>query len=113
MILFTYDQLRFFDNKFSIKRSKRESGYEPTSKPVTCLEIFNERFTNNTSQDASSCQEELEKEYANWTKTLAFSTDCVYWCDAKDYPKSIFNIRERREGKFLWYRGLFNFHWDV
>ena len=108
VILFTFDHLRLVDYEYSMNRSKREAEFEPTPKQETCLDKFNEGFTNNTSQLAASCRETLEIENHNWSTALPHTTDCIYWCDSKDYPKSMFNIRTRKKGAFAFYRGYFN-----
>ena len=93
--LFSDQTLHFFS--FFVHRA--------TAKEKTCLDRFDEVFINNTSHHAASCREELENQ--RWNISLPESADCIYWCDAKDYPKSIFNIRTRQKGAFAFYRGYF------
>ena len=106
VILFTVNKLSFLKDDFSLQRSKRQVDNKGrwTSNDQKCLDRFITDSIKLSNPKASSCRKELEKEYDSWNISLGYNSACVYWCDSTDYPKSMFKIRTRQQGAFLFYR---------
>jgi len=87
---------RSCNSEESLRVRRQADGEDaPKIEPTTCGGEF---YASHDPSDASKeCRYSLNATYDAW-QANAIDYDCISWCDTKDYPTSVFTIRQRKYG---------------